>query len=581
MFDHSRIKFNVVVCHDQPLILEGEPGRCRPADFYDRTEPKQKALALLVPLSGRKPIIFLGERRSGKTSQIRQLREHLITNNAAEYIPVLVPWEGVTEEEQFSREILSAVSSYLKTSPGLTERVQALPLTENHSIRSTIESLRMLLALAPGRKLVLFIDEFDTILINAHSLVSMTEWIQVIGLAQSLVETGDLPVQLVLTAVHLSPLQIGARGSLLVSRAEIIRLEPFCNQDTAAMARDLAGQEHPLSDDDLAMLCDLSGGWPYFTKLLLYHLAELPISPEQIQVALSYALANISAAVTIANIYENHLSGGEKRLLLLLVARGGKLRELEIKSLDANLRAAAAELRQRGFVRFDAESSYQLRVAFLGHWFREWPRYELELARQDVNKWRMIVDQHANADDPFGGSTPFVAPSRESVSRIPSMVTPPASTDKKSGPAKRKGVFISYSHKDKNWLIELQTMLKPLLRTGAISFWDDTKIEPGAIWKDEIQEALASSKIAILLVSANFLASDFIAKNELPPLLEAAKGKGVVIFWIYVSSCLYESTEIANYQAAHDISRPLDRMSKPNRQAVLSGVCARIEGLIK
>ena len=210
MFDQSRIKFNVVVCHDQPLILEGEPGRCRPADFYGRMEPKQKALALLMPLSGRRPIIFLGERRSGKTSQIRQLREHLITNNAAEYIAVEVPWQGITNEEQLSREILSAVSSYLKTSLGLAERVQALCLTENHSIRSTIESLRMLLALAPGRKLVLFIDEFDTILNNAHSLVSMAEWIQVIGLAQSLVETGDLPVQLVLTAVHLSPLQIGA-----------------------------------------------------------------------------------------------------------------------------------------------------------------------------------------------------------------------------------------------------------------------------------------------------------------------------------------------------------------------------------
>ena len=290
-------------------------------DFYNRADVKQKALALLGPMPSRKPISFLGERRAGKTSQIRQLREHLIRNNAAECIPVEVPWQGVIKEEQFSREILSAVSSYLKMMlPGLIERVQALHLTEDHSNRSIIESLHMLLALAPGRKLVLFIDEFDTILNNAHSLVGVAEWIQVVGLAQSLVETGDLPVQLVLTAAHLSPLQIGPRGSLLVSRAEIIRLEPFCDEDIVAMARDLTGQEHPLSDDDLAMLCDLSGGWPYFAKLLLYHLAELPISPEQIQVALSHALANSNIAATLADIYERHLSTDEKRLLLLLVA---------------------------------------------------------------------------------------------------------------------------------------------------------------------------------------------------------------------------------------------------------------------
>ena len=157
----------------------------------------------------------------------------------------------------------------------------------------------------------------------------------------------------------------------------------------------------------------------------------------------------------------------------------------------------------------------------------------------------------------------------------------PARGETQSGPTERTGVFISYSHKDRKWLTELQTMLKPLMRTNNIDLWDDTKIDPGAIWKEEIQKALASSKVAVLLVSANFLASDFIAKSELPPLLEAAKEKGVVVFWIYVSSCMYETTEIAKYQAAHDIARPLDRLSKPNRQVVLSEVCARIKTLIK
>jgi len=46
----------------------------------------------------------------------------------------------------------------------------------------------------------------------------------------------------------------------------------------------------------------------------------------------------------------------------------------------------------------------------------------------------------------------------------------------------------------------------------------------------------------------SFLDSDFIAHHELPPLLNAAKMDGLVIIWICVSPCLYEETEIREYQ---------------------------------
>ncbi|HEX7676989.1 MAG TPA: toll/interleukin-1 receptor domain-containing protein [Thermoanaerobaculia bacterium] len=141
---------------------------------------------------------------------------------------------------------------------------------------------------------------------------------------------------------------------------------------------------------------------------------------------------------------------------------------------------------------------------------------------------------------------------------------------------KRDKIFISYSHKDKRLFEEFKTMLAPAIRDGIVDVWDDRKIDPGAKWKEEINTALASAKVAVLLVSQNFLASDFIAKNELPLLLAAAQKEGVTVFWIYFSSCLYEQTEIATYQAAHDVSKPLDRLDKPHRQAVFSEVCAKL-----
>src|ERR1035437_1344312 len=126
----------------------------------------------------------------------------------------------------------------------------------------------------------------------------------------------------------------------------------------------------------------------------------------------------------------------------------------------------------------------------------------------------------------------------------------------------RDQVFVSYSHRDKRWLDELLITLKPLTRKRKIAVWEDTKINIGARWRTEIKGALDRAKVAILLVSRNYLHSDFISENELPPLLDAAKKQGLVIVWIAIGYSSYEETEIAEYQAANDPSRPLNSLSE-------------------
>jgi hypothetical protein len=147
--------------------------------------------------------------------------------------------------------------------------------------------------------------------------------------------------------------------------------------------------------------------------------------------------------------------------------------------------------------------------------------------------------------------------------------------------AQRNQLFISYSHHDRRWLERLQVHLRPLVRNATIDLWDDSKIQPGAQWRDEIARALSRAKIAILLVSADFLASDYIVQYELPPLLEAARDDGAVILPIIVSPSGYaRSKELSHFQAVNDPIRPLNGMPESEQEAVFEKVAEQVEQII-
>jgi hypothetical protein len=123
-------------------------------------------------------------------------------------------------------------------------------------------------------------------------------------------------------------------------------------------------------------------------------------------------------------------------------------------------------------------------------------------------------------------------------------------------------------------------MMTPFLRTGELELWDDTYLKAGQKWFDEIREALASCKVAVLLVSSEFLASDFIFQEELPVLLEAAERKEIKLLWVYLSPALYEVTRIKNYQAAYDPARPLAALSAIEQDDALKDVAIRIKSAV-
>lgn len=148
----------------------------------------------------------------------------------------------------------------------------------------------------------------------------------------------------------------------------------------------------------------------------------------------------------------------------------------------------------------------------------------------------------------------------------------------RSSGQRRTKVFISYSHQDAQWLRRLQAHIRPLERDYDIQIWDDTKIEPGSNWRENIKKAIESAKVAVLLISADFLASDFIAADELPPLLEAARTEGAIILPVILSPSGFSRTKIlSQFQAINDPSKPVIDLSKGEQERVFAKVADYIE----
>lgn len=140
-------------------------------------------------------------------------------------------------------------------------------------------------------------------------------------------------------------------------------------------------------------------------------------------------------------------------------------------------------------------------------------------------------------------------------------------------------VFISYSHKDSRWLEKLKTMLRPLECRMLLDIWDDTKIVPGDKWMDAIENALSHADVAVLLVSDNFLASDFITTHELPRLLDDAFRRGLRIMGVAVSHCLWNKTELAKHHFANEPSKPLDSLRGTALKRCLMSIAEKIPAM--
>lgn len=137
---------------------------------------------------------------------------------------------------------------------------------------------------------------------------------------------------------------------------------------------------------------------------------------------------------------------------------------------------------------------------------------------------------------------------------------------------KRNLIFISYHRKDQPWLDQLETHLKPLLRGRALSVWNDTKVSAGAAQWEERAAAVAQARVAVVLVSPDYLASDVLMGQELPDLLAQAEVK---LLALPVRPSVVESTPLADYKPLLPYDQSLS-MTPEDSEKRLVAVAKRI-----
>jgi TIR domain/CHAT domain len=165
-----------------------------------------------------------------------------------------------------------------------------------------------------------------------------------------------------------------------------------------------------------------------------------------------------------------------------------------------------------------------------------------------------------------GGRKPRVSPLAKAASalaRPTPTATPPSDLPgvKEAVEAEKPPVevFISYSHKDKLLRDRLAVQLSNLRRQGVIRDWFDGDIIPGTEWRKQIQQHLESAQIILLLISADFMASEFCYSIEMARAIQRHKAGEARVLPILLRPTDYEGAPFTELLMLPTDAKPVTR----------------------
>ena len=118
-------------------------------------------------------------------------------------------------------------------------------------------------------------------------------------------------------------------------------------------------------------------------------------------------------------------------------------------------------------------------------------------------------------------------------------------------------IFIAYSRRDAEILEELRIHLRVLERIQNVKIWYDGLIEAGHDWEESIKTNLHQADIILLLISQNFLASDYCYDTEMTQALALHEQGKLRAIPIIARNSLWQKTPFAHLQALPKNGKPI------------------------
>lgn len=125
-------------------------------------------------------------------------------------------------------------------------------------------------------------------------------------------------------------------------------------------------------------------------------------------------------------------------------------------------------------------------------------------------------------------------------------------------------IFISYAHEDEAYRLALTKHLALLKRSGLVEDWHDRMIGAGEEWAAQIDEHLGAADIILLLVSADFLASDYCWDIELKRALERHEAGKARVIPVFLRTCDWRGAPFAKLQGLPRNARPISEWTHPD-----------------
>ncbi len=146
--------------------------------------------------------------------------------------------------------------------------------------------------------------------------------------------------------------------------------------------------------------------------------------------------------------------------------------------------------------------------------------------------------------------------------------------------AERTNVFIAYCFPEKRWLDRVQAALEPFAGADRCVVWDERKVRTSGTWKAELPEVLATTKVAMMIVSDLFLESDFITRAKLPAMLEREREDGLEICWVLAGQCLFEMAGLKEADLGNRAGLAFDGLGLAQRDTEVAAIARKVAGLL-